>query len=161
LEPVPSCDALSNYVVSRERTACSTEKSWPIFKGEYEIIQNLGSGNTAKVYLGRSIKEPSKLVAIKIMKTEYLNRNAKIMKNIEQEIQILGCMNHKNIVRLIDYGTDGEIIKPSGRQIQNIVYIMMEYISGGLMFNLCQNLGGMGEDVGRFFCRQLIRVMIT
>jgi serine/threonine protein kinase len=36
---------------------------------------------------------------------------------------------------------------------------MMEYVSGGLMFNLCQNLGGMGEDAGRFLCRQLIRVM--
>jgi len=87
------------------------------------------------------------------MKSEYLKRSSKIMKNIEQEIQILSCMNHKNIVRLIDYGTDGEIIKPSGRVIQNIVYIMMEYVSGGLMFNLCQNLGGMGEDVGRFFFR--------
>ena len=68
-------------------------------------------------------------------------------------------MNHKNIVSLIDYGTDGEIIKPSGRRISNIVYISMEYVGGGLLFNLCQNLGGMGEDVGRFFFRQLVRVM--
>ena len=68
-------------------------------------------------------------------------------------------MNHKHIVSMIDYGSDGEIIKPSGRHIDGIVYIMMEYVSGGLMFNLCQNLGGMGEDAGRFFCRQLIRVM--
>lgn len=75
------------------------------------------------MYLGRSLKDPSKKVAIKIMKSEYLKRSSKIMKNIEQEIQILSCMNHKNIVRLIDYGTDGEIIKPSGRVIQNIVYI--------------------------------------
>ena len=35
----------------------------------------------------------------------------------------------------------------------------MEYIDGGLMFNLCQNLGGMGEDAGRFFFRQLINTM--
>ena len=35
----------------------------------------------------------------------------------------------------------------------------MEYVGGGLLFNLCQNLGGMGEDVGRFFFRQLVRVM--
>jgi len=68
-------------------------------------------------------------------------------------------MNNKNIVKLINYGTDGEIVKPSGRKINNIVYIGMEYVSGGLMFNLCQNLGGMGEDVGRFFFRQLIGVM--
>ena len=62
-------------------------------------------------------------------------------------------MNNKNIVKMIDYGTHGEIIKPSGKMIKDIVYITMEYISGGLMFNLCQNLGGMGEDIGRMFFR--------
>ena len=68
-------------------------------------------------------------------------------------------MNHKHIVKLVNYGTDGVIVKPSGREITNIVYIMMEYVSGGLMFNLCQNMGGMGEDAGRYFFRQLIRSM--
>lgn len=68
-------------------------------------------------------------------------------------------MNNKNIVKMIDYGTHGEIVKPSGKMIKDIVYITMEYISGGLMFNLCQNLGGMGENVGRMFFRQLIRTM--
>lgn len=94
-----------------------------------------------------------------MMKNEYLKRSSKIIKNIEQEIQILGSMNNKNIVKMIDYGTDGEIVKPSGKMIKDIVYISMEYISGGLMFNLCQNLGGMGEDAGRLFFRQLVRVM--
>lgn len=61
-------------------------RKWPIFMGEYEIIQNLGSGNTAKVYLGRSLTDPSRCIAIKIMKTEYLRRSEKIIKNIEQEI---------------------------------------------------------------------------
>lgn len=60
---------------------------------------------------------------------------------------------------MYDYGTEGEIVKPSGKVIKDIVYITMEYVSGGLMFNLCQDLGGMGEDVGRLFFRQLIRVM--
>jgi serine/threonine protein kinase len=46
-------------------------------------------------------------------------------------------MNNKNIVKMIDYGTSGEIVKPSGKMIKDIVYITMEYISGGLMFNLC------------------------
>jgi serine/threonine protein kinase len=68
-------------------------------------------------------------------------------------------MNNQNIVKMIDYGTNVEIVKPSGKMIKDIVYITMEYISGGLMFNLCQNLGGMGEDAGRMFFRQLINTM--
>ena len=71
------------------------------------------------------------------MKNEYLKRSSRIMKNIEQEIQILSSMKNKNIVKLIDYGTDGLIVKPSGKIIKDIVYITMEYVDGGLMFNLC------------------------
>ena len=36
---------------------------------------------------------------------------------------------------------------------------MLEYVSGGLLFDLCQTLGGMGEDAGRFFLRQLVDVL--
>ena len=43
--------------------------------------------------------------------------------------------------------------------MSNILYIMIEYMTGGLLFDLCQTLGPMGEDAGRFLCRQLIRVM--
>jgi serine/threonine protein kinase len=32
----------------------------------------------------------------------------------------------------------------------------MEYVEGGLLFDLCQNLGGMGEDAGRFFMHQML-----
>ena len=32
----------------------------PVFKGEHEIVSSLGEGNTSKVYLVRSIKEPKK-----------------------------------------------------------------------------------------------------
>jgi hypothetical protein len=28
---------------------------------------------------------------------------------------------------------------------------MLEIVSGGLLFDVCQTLGGMGEDGGRFF----------
>ena len=46
-------------------------------------------------------------------------------------------MENKNIVKLIDYGTDGIIVKHSGKVIKDIVFINMEYVDGGLMFNLC------------------------
>jgi serine/threonine protein kinase len=39
------------------------------------------------------------------------------------------------------------------------VYILLEYVSGGLLFDLCQTCGGMGEEDGRFFLHQLCDVM--
>jgi len=79
---------LSNYDASTTERSSSGDnrRKWPIFGGEYEIIQNLGTGNTAKVYLAQSINDPNKKIAIKIMKSEYLNRNSRVIKNIEQEI---------------------------------------------------------------------------
>jgi serine/threonine protein kinase len=48
------------------------------------------------------------------------------------------------------------VLKPSGRMIDNLVFIVMEYVSGGLLFDLCQTMGAMGEDAGRFFLMQLL-----
>ena len=56
-----------------------------------------------------------------------------------------------NIVNIVGYGSDGQVLKPSGRKIENLVYILLEYVTGGLLFDVCQAIGGMGEDGGRFF----------
>jgi len=50
-------------------------------------------------------------------------------------------------------------LKPSGRKIENLVYILLEYVTGGLLFDLCQSMGGMGEEYGRFFLSQMIEVV--
>jgi hypothetical protein len=52
---------------------------------------------------------------------------------------------------MLDFGDAGEVLKPSGRIITNLVYIMMEFVQGGLLFDLCQLMAAMGEDSGRFF----------
>ena len=44
----------------------------PIFNNEYEILSSLGEGNTSKVYLARSLKDPSKQVALKLLREEFL-----------------------------------------------------------------------------------------
>lgn len=123
-------------------------------------MKSLGNGNTAKVYLARHIFDPTKKIAIKILRDEFLKGNNNTnTKLVEQEIQILSALHHKNIVKLIDYGSDGQIVKCSGRVLSNLVYITLEYVEGGLMFDLCKQGGAMGEDVGRFFLRQLVSSM--
>ena len=32
----------------------------------------------------------------------------------------------------------------------------MEFVQGGLLFDLCQTMGAMGEDAGRFFLHQML-----
>jgi serine/threonine protein kinase len=131
----------------------------PVFNGEYEILSSLGEGNTSKVYLVRSLKDPTKMAALKLLREEFLRRDADSIKAVEKEIQILTGLSHPSIVQIQGWGSDGHVLKPSGREIKNLVYILLEYVTGGLLFDLCQTLGGMGEEGGRYFLSQMIDVL--
>merc|ERR1711976_710851 len=67
---------------------------------------------------------------------------------------ILKNLSHSGIIGMHEYGDAGQVVKPSGRIIDNLVYIVMEFVQGGLLFDLCQTMGAMGEDAGRFFIHQ-------
>lgn len=134
----------------------TTFKQHPLFNNRYEIIKNLGAGNTSKVYLARDTLSPETLVAIKILKEEYLKRDFDSILSVQNEITILKNMDHPHVIRLISYGDDGQVLKPSGRIIERLVYLIMEFVPGGLLFDFCSKFGGLGEDVGRFFVHQLL-----
>jgi serine/threonine protein kinase len=51
------------------------QQKHPIFNGEYEILSSLGEGNTSKVYMVRSLKNPNQLVALKLLREEFLQRD--------------------------------------------------------------------------------------
>jgi serine/threonine protein kinase len=132
---------------------------FPVFNGKYEITKSLGEGNTSKVYLARCLDNPAHSVAVKIMKDEFLKRDNDSILSVHNEITILKNLDHAGIIRMIDYGDAGQVLKPSGRVIENLVFIVMEYVSGGLLFDLCQTMGAMGEDAGRFFLMQLVEAI--
>ena len=123
----------------------------PVFNGEYEILSSLGEGNTSKVYMARNISNPKQIVALKLLREEFLQRDVDSIKAVENEIQILQGLKHENIINIVGWGSDGNVKKPSGREINNLVYILLEYVSGGLLFDVCQTIGGMGENGGRYF----------
>lgn len=131
----------------------------PIFNGKFEILKSLGEGNTSKVYLARSLTNPIEHVAVKILKDEFLRRDSDSILSVHNEITILKNLDHTGIIRMIDYGDAGQVLKPSGRVIDNLVFIIMEFVQGGLLFDLCQTMGSMGEDAGRFFLMQMVESM--
>lgn len=99
------------------------------------------------------------MVAVKLLREDFLSTDQDSIQLVEKEIQILRGLKHNNIVSIIGYGSDGTIVKPSGRKIEKLVYILLEYVSGGLLFDLCQSMGGMGEEYGRYFLSQMIEVL--
>lgn len=76
-------------------------------------------------------------------------------KAVISEVLALQALRHKNIIKIFEYGDNGQVFKPtSGRVVGNLVYIVIEYVQGGLLlFDLCQLVGtngGFGEECGRF-----------
>ena len=67
-------------------------------------------------------------------------------------------MDHENIIKIHSWGHDGKMIKNDVTS-ENNVYVLIEFISGGIFFDLCIALGGLGEDVGRFYMNQLINIL--
>lgn len=102
--------------------------------------------------MAKNMKDGS-VVALKIFREEFLTRDSESIKSVEKEIEILQGLSHDNIINIVKYGSDGHVKKPSGRELSNLVYILLEYVSGGLLFDVCQTLGGMGEDGGRYFMK--------
>ena len=127
--------SVSNAYITMEEVQRVRNKH-PIFNGEYQIVKSLGEGNTSKVYLARS-NETGALVAIKILKDEFLRRDNDSILSVHNEITILKNLTHEGIVGMLGYGDSGDVVKPSGRHIKNLVFITMEYVSGGLLFDLC------------------------
>ena len=133
----------------------TTRQQHPIFNQRYEILKSLGEGNTSKVYLGKVIGTEN-YAAIKILKEEFLRRDQESILSVHNEITILKNLSHTGIIGMVEYGDAGQVVKPSGRIIDNLVFIVMEFVQGGLLFDLCQTMGAMGEDAGRFFLTQIL-----
>ena len=94
-------------------------------------------------------------MALKMMKDQQLQDD---LAEVEKEIMLLKTLQHENVVKLLGYGTDGVVKKANGK-IQNIVFLKLEFAEGGLLFDLCQQLGSMGEERGRYFMGQMLSVL--
>ncbi|XP_043652645.1 MAP/microtubule affinity-regulating kinase 3 [Drosophila teissieri] len=110
--------------------------------GVYKIIRTLGKGNFAKVKL--AIHLPTgREVAIKLIDKTTLNTIAR--QKLYREVRIMKMLNHPNIVRLF------QVIES-----ERTLYLVMEYVSGGELFDYLVKNGRMRERDARVLFRQLV-----
>lgn len=127
---------------------------YPVFNNKYYILNKLGEGMTAKVFLARNI-ETHEQVAIKFLMKSHLAKNSDRVADFRREISILSELDHEGIVNMIEAGEDGVCVAKNHDAQFNISYIVMEYYRNEF-FNFCLHLGAMGEESGRLFLSQMI-----
>lgn len=128
-----------------------------VFNDIYQIRSWLGSGKTSTVYLAMDTTNPGTLVAIKIIKQSFMLTGPGY--DPSKEIEIHKSVSHKGIVKLLGSGHDGQLRKENGLVISGLTFFIMEYISGGELFHLCQYTGQMSETKGLMFLSQMINVV--
>ncbi|HLI70885.1 MAG TPA: FHA domain-containing serine/threonine-protein kinase [Ktedonobacteraceae bacterium] len=86
-------------------------------KGRYRLIDERGSGNFGTVYIARDLLT-NYLYAAKIMRIDYTDDN-ELVERFKREAFILYNLNDEHIVRVIDYGNEG-----------NLYYIILHHVDG-------------------------------
>ena len=50
-------------------------------------------------------------------------------KAVISEVVALQALKHKNIIKIFEYGDNGQVYKPTtGRTVGNLVFIVLEYV---------------------------------
>eukprot|EP00249_Psilotum_nudum_P012508 c23824_g2_i5 orf=476-1762(-) len=111
--------------------------------GRYELGRTLGEGTFAKVKYARNT-DTGEVVAIKIIDKEKILKR----KMIKREISTMKLIKHPNVVQLF------EVIAS-----RKYVYIVMEYVNGGELFDKIVDQGKLREDQARKYFRQLIHAV--
>ncbi|XP_027688390.2 serine/threonine-protein kinase MARK2 isoform X21 [Chelonia mydas] len=129
----------SNMLRGRN-SATSTDEQPHI--GNYRLLKTIGKGNFAKVKLARHVLT-GKEVAVKIIDKTQLNSSS--LQKLFREVRIMKVLNHPNIVKLF------EVI-----ETEKTLYLVMEYASGGEVFDYLVAHGRMKEKEARAKFRQIV-----
>ncbi|CAI5465702.1 unnamed protein product [Closterium sp. Yama58-4] len=114
--------------------------------GEYEVGGTLGEGTFAKVKYAvhATTGEP---VAMKVLDKEKIIRH-KMVDQIKREISVMKLVRHPNVVRLY------EVLASRTK-----IYIILEFVTGGELFDKIVNKGRLEEEEARRYFQQLIDAM--
>ncbi|GFV94121.1 hypothetical protein TNCV_2957782 [Trichonephila clavipes] len=110
--------------------------------GRYRLLKTIGKGNFAKVKLAKHLPT-GKEVAIKIIDKTQLNPSS--LQKLFREVRIMKILDHPNIVKLF------QVI-----ETEKTLYLVMEYASGGEVFDYLVAHGRMKEKEARAKFRQIV-----
>ncbi|XP_062378525.1 MAP/microtubule affinity-regulating kinase 3a isoform X1 [Sardina pilchardus] len=127
---------------SRSSGSGSVAEDQPPHVGNYRLLKTIGKGNFAKVKLARHILT-GREVAIKIIDKTQLNPTS--LQKLFREMRIMKLLNHPNIVKLF------EVI-----ETEKTLFLVMEYASGGEVFDYLVAHGRMKEKEARAKFRQIV-----
>ena len=112
--------------------------------GPYIFGRTLGTGSTGKVKLAKNL-ETNQIVAIKIVRRDYLHDKPSLRKKMRREITVLSLLTHPNLMSLIDVF-----------EIETHIFLVMEYVDGLELFEFLVRKGPLPYPTAMGFFQQII-----
>ncbi|KAA8495050.1 CBL-interacting serine/threonine-protein kinase 9 [Porphyridium purpureum] len=111
--------------------------------GDYFLFETLGEGGFSVVKRGRHVRTRQQ-VAVKVIDKAMLEMNG-LSENISREVSIQKSLKHRNVTQLLH-------VLSSPKKI----YLVMELVTGGELFEVIEQQGCLPEDSARNFFQQII-----
>ncbi|XP_028266394.1 serine/threonine-protein kinase MARK1 [Parambassis ranga] len=140
--PAPPTKSSSRHSLPPCRSSVAAIADEQPHVGSYRLLKTIGKGNFAKVKLARHALT-GREVAIKIIDKTQLNPTS--LQKLFREVSVMKILNHPNIVKLF------EVI-----ETEKTLYLVMEYASGGEVFDYLVAHGRMKEKEARAKFRQIV-----
>ncbi|VDL70857.1 unnamed protein product [Nippostrongylus brasiliensis] len=116
-------------------------------KHRFEITKKLGSGTYGKVSLAFDHKFDRE-VAVKLIKKSAIENKADLVR-IRREIRIMSALHHPNIIQIYEVFENREKI-----------ILVMEYASGGELYDYVSRFGSLPESEARRIFRQITSAVL-
>lgn len=104
-----------------------------LVKDRYYVIEKLGDGCYAKVFLVQDIHS-DEVFALKAINKVHFKSNSKLKYMLDKEAKIHRSLKHPNVCKLIDYFDD-----------KNYVFFLLEYVFPGELFEILYKKKGFKE----------------
>ncbi|TYJ18332.1 hypothetical protein E1A91_A09G116400v1 [Gossypium mustelinum] len=114
--------------------------------GKYQVGRTIGEGTFAKVKFARN-SETGEPVALKILDKDKVLKH-KMAEQIKREIATMKLIKHPNVIRL------HEVMASKTK-----IFIVLEFVTGGELFDKIVNHGRMMENEARRYFQQLINAV--
>ncbi|KAI4355295.1 hypothetical protein L6164_004084 [Bauhinia variegata] len=114
--------------------------------GKYELGKTIGEGSFAKVKFARNV-DTGDCFAIKILDRNMVLRH-KLVEQLKREISTMKLIKHPNVIKIF------EVMASKTK-----IYIVLEFVDGGELFDEIATNGRFKEDEARSYFQQLINAV--
>ena len=113
--------------------------------GTFIVGEKIGRGAFAQVYKA-FWKETEYYVAVKQFDTSQMPEET--VESVLMEVNLLGSLNHPNILRILGYHRDDESL-----------YLMLEYAEEGSLLDLVKETNGLPEHLVAVYIAQVLKAL--